>query len=190
MLTEEEFEYGSIAPWPTSPLESNHSIHRKSLTIWGFEPTHWEGLPPTPGQHGDLEGDDKDADGMSDLWENRYFGQTTELATGDFDRDNLANILEFALGTNPTDPQSSSGLDVIFDSDAHLTLTYRKLNHYPSLRYEIQVYEPSSGWIAADGLTEVVSTQDEGEYTVLTIRDKSPVSANPSRFFRILVISG
>ena len=189
MLTEEEFEYGSTTPWPTSPMESNHSIHRKSLGVWGFEPSHWEGLPPSPGVYGDLEGDDMDADGMSDLWENRYFGQTTELPTGDFDRDNLVNLLEFALGTNPSDPQSSSGLVHTLDSNSHLTLTYRKLTSHPNIRYEVQVLDPDSGWIAADNLIEVVSTQDEGEYTALTVRDKSPVSANPSRFLRILVVS-
>ena len=189
MLTEEEFEYNSTAPWPTSPLDSHHSIHRKSLGIWGFEPTHWEGLAPPPGQYGDLEGDDKDADGMSDLWENQNFGTATELATGDFDRDNLANLLEFALGTDPANPQSASPVQATLDASAHLTLTYRQLNNYPSLRYEIQVYAPGSDWIPADGITEVVSTQDEGEYTLFTIRDKSPVSANPSRFLRILVVS-
>ena len=187
MLIEEEFEYDSIEPWPTSPLVSNHSIHRKSLRIWGFEPTHWEGITPTPGQYGDLEGDDKDADGMSDLWENRHFGQTTESATSDFDRDNLPNLLEFALGTNPADSKSSSPLKLSLDDSNHLTLTYRELNNYPSLRYEIQVYNPTSGWIPADNLTEVLSTQNEGDYTLLTIRDKSPISANPSRFLRILV---
>jgi hypothetical protein len=189
MLTEEEFEYDSTAPWPTSPLDSNHSIHRKSLTIRGFEPTHWEGLSPTPGQYGDLEGDDKDADGMSDLWENQYFGQTTESATADFDHDNLPNLLEFALGTNPSDSQSNTPLLATLDTDSHLTLTYRQLNNSPSLRYEVQIYDPTSGWIPADNLTEVLSTQDEGQYTLLTIRDKSPVYANPSRFLRILVTS-
>ncbi len=189
MLTEEEFEYSSMDPWPASPLDSNHSIHRKSLSIWGFEPTHWEGLPPTPGQYGDLEGDDADGDGMSDLWENLHFGQSTELPTGDFDKDTLPNLLEYALGTDPSDSQSNTGILVALDGAAHLTVTYRKLTFAPGLRYQVQVLDPLSGWIQADALTEVVSTVPDGDYTVLTIRDKSPVSANPSRFLRVLVQS-
>ncbi len=44
---------------------------------------------------------DIDSDGMPDDWETYYFGNLTQIATGDFDSDGVNNITEYLLGRNP-----------------------------------------------------------------------------------------
>ena len=45
---------------------------------------------------------DTDGDGISDPWENYYFGDLTRTATGDPDNDGLGNLGEYQFGTDPT----------------------------------------------------------------------------------------
>ena len=45
--------------------------------------------------------DDSDGDGLDDIWEAAYFGNLMETADGDPDTDQLTNILEQSLETNP-----------------------------------------------------------------------------------------
>lgn len=47
--------------------------------------------------------EDSDQDGLKDDWENYYFGDLTQTASGDFDGDGVSNIIEYNLGTDPTD---------------------------------------------------------------------------------------
>ena len=187
MLIEEEFEYFSQPPWPTTPLTNYHSLNRLSYSGWAVDPNQWQALPPTPGQHGTLLGDDTDLDGMSDVWEAQHFGNKVQLPTHDFDRDSLPNLLEYALGSSPVDPVSNVQLHPYIDDQMHLTLTYRKLTHNPNLRYQIQISNSLGDWQPAEGLTEIISTTQDGEYTEITVRDKSNISENPSRFLRVLV---
>ena len=52
---------------------------------------------------------DTDGDGMSDWWESRYFGSTTNdqyAASDDLDGDNWTNLAEFLDNSNPLDPAS------------------------------------------------------------------------------------
>jgi hypothetical protein len=45
--------------------------------------------------------------GMPDWWQLYYFGNMTNLATGDFDGDGVSNLQEFFDGTNPTNSASA-----------------------------------------------------------------------------------
>ena len=49
---------------------------------------------------------DVDNDGMSDSWEQTYFGTTERDGTGDFDQDGQSDLAEYLAGTNPTNGQS------------------------------------------------------------------------------------
>jgi len=49
---------------------------------------------------------DSDGDGMSDAWENQYFGAGGANPNDDFDNDGFSNLREFRAGTNPKDDQS------------------------------------------------------------------------------------
>lgn len=56
---------------------------------------------------------DEDGDGMEDSWERRFFGSTQGLngnASDDIDKDLLPNLIEYALGGNPTDPSDAPSI--------------------------------------------------------------------------------
>lgn len=53
---------------------------------------------------------DADADGMPDSWELARFATTTNLASGDWDRDSFSNLQEYWIGSDPTN--ASSGLRI------------------------------------------------------------------------------
>lgn len=45
---------------------------------------------------------DKDQDSLPDWWEENYFGDLSQTASGDFDNDGYDNLEEYAKGTDPT----------------------------------------------------------------------------------------
>ncbi len=45
---------------------------------------------------------DKDQDTLPDWWEENYFGDLSQTATGDYDNDKYDNLEEYAKGTDPT----------------------------------------------------------------------------------------
>jgi hypothetical protein len=49
---------------------------------------------------------DTDGDGLSDAWEQHYFGSLKANPTDDPDGDGVDNLHEFRAGTDPTDPHS------------------------------------------------------------------------------------
>jgi hypothetical protein len=50
---------------------------------------------------------DLDGDGMADVWEQQYFGNTAVLPDEDADSDGVSNLQEFLAGTNPTNSASA-----------------------------------------------------------------------------------
>ncbi|RKZ60635.1 MAG: hypothetical protein DRQ44_12520 [Gammaproteobacteria bacterium] len=64
---------------------------------------------------------DMDGDGMSDIWEQNFFGTTAVLATGDSDGDGLSNLDEFLQQLNPLDGDINS--DAVLDTADILLLT-------------------------------------------------------------------
>ena len=57
--------------------------------------------------------DDRDLDGLSDAWEEKYFGDLREADyLDDSDEDGLSNLAEQALGTDPTDPASTFNVEI------------------------------------------------------------------------------
>ncbi|MBL7077790.1 MAG: hypothetical protein ISS31_09990 [Kiritimatiellae bacterium] len=92
---------------------------------------------------------DTDADGMGDWWEDDYFDSTIPGAAGDYDEDNLSNLLEYLTGTDPTagfvdtdgdgmgdDWEDAYGLDkndpddIIGDPDGDLLPNYYEWHYY------------------------------------------------------------
>lgn len=64
---------------------------------------------------------DSDADGMPDSWERTFFGNLTNSATTDFDRDGSSNVEEFLNGTDPANSNSVRfRLTVLFDGGSVL----------------------------------------------------------------------
>lgn len=61
---------------------------------------------------GNYEFPDTNANGMSDLWEQQFFGSvsTNRTEATDSDGDGMSDFAEFAAGTNPTNPASTLSL--------------------------------------------------------------------------------
>ena len=86
------------------------------LNYWGSDsgPTH----PSNPEGTGDKVSDnvdfdpwlefvnDTDADGLPDDWETENFGNFDQTAGGDPDGDGLSNLVEYAISTNPNNPDT------------------------------------------------------------------------------------
>lgn len=53
---------------------------------------------------------DSDSDGLPDAWEITYFGNLSQIATGDPDFDGLNNIREYSTGANPILPDADQDL--------------------------------------------------------------------------------
>ena len=48
-LLVDEVEYDDVAPWPTSPDGTGHSLTRVSTLVYGEDPANWIGTVPSPG---------------------------------------------------------------------------------------------------------------------------------------------
>ena len=52
---------------------------------------------------------DSDGDGLADVWENANFGNLSQTASGDPDRDGFSNLVEYQNGCDPNNPNSVPG---------------------------------------------------------------------------------
>ena len=112
---------------------------------------------------------------MPDDWEQLYFGNADQLATADFDNDGLANLLEYALGSNPANPASANLPSTGIDAGQYLTVTYRKLADAGPLTYTIEVADQLGDWHSGNGTTEILTSVNEGDYNIITLRDKTDI---------------
>ncbi|MBN1268622.1 MAG: hypothetical protein JXB04_03465, partial [Kiritimatiellae bacterium] len=61
---------------------------------------------------------DSDSDNMTDVWEGLHFGDLTQAADGDSDRDGYMNYFEFMRGTLPAAPTSIPAATIYVDVSA------------------------------------------------------------------------
>ena len=188
-LTEDAVQFDDLAPWPTEPDGNGSSLNRKSVAAWAQDAANWESAVPNPGAYPGLGGGDSDADGMPDDWEQLHFGNADQPATADFDNDGLANLLEYALGSSPSNPASANLPTTGIDSGQYLTVTYRKLADAGPLTYTVQVADHLGTWQSGNGTIEVLSSENDGDYNIITLRDKTEFSSQSTRFIRIVVES-
>lgn len=117
-------------------------------------------------------------------WRFAQFGvydDTAEVLAGDtedFDGDGLANLLEYAVNTNPTVPNASPV--VIARSGSVLTLSY-PVNADPALTYAVQgSSDLATGFTAGAGTTQTNAG-------VATYTDNVTLGSGIRRFLRLLV---
>jgi len=67
---------------------------------------------------------DADGDGMPDLWETQYFGNTTATAAADADSDGASNLSEYLAGTDPTNAASSLSLFCFHDATDDASIAF------------------------------------------------------------------
>jgi hypothetical protein len=121
---------------------------------------------------GDYTFPDTNHNGMSDLWEQYYFGNvsTNRTTTTDTDHDGMSDYAEFIAGTNPNDATSKL---VFFPSKIHtngvVTLQWPAV---PGRIYQVDFstnlvkWVPMTGWMPATGspMTFTVTNNTRGAF--------------------------
>lgn len=108
--------------------------------------------------------------------------------TADADGDGVPNLLEYALGLDPTQNTGEVGKPVAFPVGDSLTLTYIRRTDAPDLTYVVEVSSDLVNWISGAGSTEPVSTTAlDATRQVVVVRDLTPLFTAPARFIRLRV---
>lgn len=130
------------------------------------------GAPPTnPG--------DTDNDGLLDTWEMEFIGSLGQSALDNFDNDGqigfpMANIIEMANGTNPTQPEDTSGRGVrLIWANAYpskggtVTLSYGMGNQgNPLFGKPIYAHVGHNGWTGVYQTAQLVANGQTGRFDV------------------------
>jgi hypothetical protein len=129
---------------------------------------------------------DRDNDGLLDSFEQTYWSTTTgHLPTDDSDHDGYSELLELALGLNPTQP-NAGGLPPVTTEGGYLTMTITK---HAGATYEVQ----SAGALLPgqpDSFSAASTTVLINDATTLKVRDNFSVSPSPpNRFMRLRVMA-
>lgn len=113
-------------------------------------------------------------------WELKYWSMTRgHSPLDDDDHDGLVNLLELALGLNPTLPNAGSLPPVTQEND-YLTMTITK---QPGVSYEVQ----SAGSLSPGDFSATTTTILLNDATTLKVRDNTPTSPPAARFMRVKV---
>jgi hypothetical protein len=158
---EYRFEYGDV-PWHLTPTNAPRSVVEGETAM--VEATY---VFP-----------DLNNNGLSDLWEQRYFG---ELLSGDglgtdADQDGVADRLEYLAGTNPTHALSRLTLEVPEADRGTLTLRWTAS---PGHGYRV--------WSSVDAVTWQVATDWlHTQTTILSVPLPMPADGGP-RLYRLEV---
>ncbi len=124
-------------------------------------------------------------------WRNDYFQTIASEGDAadamDFDDDGLANLVEYALGTDPlvtTPPSSAPTAKVESDGvDSYLTLTVTRSDVRPGVTYAVEVGSDLVGW--SEDVTILENTNAR-----LKVRDNTALTSGvPKRFARLRVTS-
>ncbi len=118
-------------------------------------------------------------------WRQEYFGTSANEGPAanraDFDGDGFKNLMEYALGTDPTVAGSAHGSVNLGRSGDYLTLSFSHIAD-PALRYAIEASDNlNEGW------QEVYSYGSFASEGSVTYTDTVPVSPDGSRFLRLSV---
>jgi len=93
---------------------------------------------------------DADADLIPDMFERDNFGSVTVVGAGDTDGDGFVDVLEFALGTELTIPESRPRLDVRVAADAVVVTTLQRALP-PWLELGLETSNDLVNWQTASG---------------------------------------
>ena len=120
-------------------------------------------------------------------WRQTQFG--TAIASGstadtaDPDGDGVPNLLEYALGLDPSQA-NSTGLPVLRTDAGHLTLTFNRAAGATDLTYIVEATNNLTGnW------TEIYSALGVTIADQVTATDPQPLTGTPRRFLRLRITS-
>lgn len=132
------------------------------------------------------ESTDKDADLLSDAWENSFFGHLLWSGSDNPDGDELLNDQEYLTGTDPTNTSAIISIASISYENGP-TVQYH-LRTDPWVRYEIDHSPDLQTWSPLENSIEISFT-DEGAGMATRILDVDPDDLlGTNHFFRVKAI--
>lgn len=142
LIRVDRVNYDNDAPWPTSADGTGFALHRKIEFLYGNDFINWEASVATPG----IEA------GRSSLSEWSAQHDILDLYADD-DADGLANLLEYAIGSNPTSPNEMFGLVVTPIGD-DVMVTYPTEFQREGILVRMEVSRDLVTWDLAPTVTE------------------------------------
>lgn len=111
--------------------------------------------------------------------------------TADPDGDGVENLLEYALGGDPTEASRAAWPEVVLDGDGYLALSYRHPVDRGELEYRVEwAADLTAGFGAEPGQLEEVGREPDPEepgVERVTVRSATPVGEAARQFLRLRV---
>lgn len=166
-VTEDEVIYQSTAPWPEDAGGSGEFLNRAGIGLFGNFASSWSAESPTPGG-ARLSYDDFNA----------IFGIGAKPV--DFELDGLANVVEFALGLNPTAFDANALPGVVIEG-ADATFSYTKNLLLSGITTRVEYSTNLANWFFAD--ETILSTNNFSEVR----KARVAISPNTCLFMRLRI---
>lgn len=102
--------------------------------------------------------------------------------------DGMSNLLKYALGLDPTQPDAQAGGPVITTAGGALTLTFVRPPGLTGITYVPEVSGDLQTWSSGPAATQTVSTTLlDAQHEQVVVRDLVPISGTAKRFIRLEV---
>ena len=163
-VTEDEVIYQNLTPWPIAAGGAGDSLNRLVPGYFGNFATSWIDNTPTPGGKAITY----------ETWSAAWGVGSEQL---DPDLDGLVNLLEFALGLNPT-VNNTNPEGIVSVEGGNLTFTYTKYLLLVGLTYTVQSSTNLGDWV--DVPDTLVSSSNFSE-----VRKASVPFSTERIFFRL-----
>lgn len=190
------FSRNGTKPEPQDRIDMIHYLGKKLLPLdsrvftlavekqdSGYQQNTW------PSDHAAVLSDflvlpvDADADGLADAWETSAFGSpSVQDGTGDPDGDGSANLVEYAFGGDPKQPDAAQPVSLFFDRGKPVL----RFTTPRSLTFEIEQSSNLQEWIPANLTSSSRRWTAESNFThtlVLT----SENSLQSARYLRLRI---
>ena len=158
--------YDDTAPWPTSPDGSGPALTKISEADYGNDFINWRAVTASPG--GTPPGP------TFATWAAAN-GVTT--ATGDEDGDGLSNLMEYALGTDPTGANVAAPLTFTREGN-QLAIAYGVNVQTPDVAFQVEGSNDLTTWTRLDSTPVSLSATSQ-------TRMAWDTTTTPRRFYRL-----
>ena len=195
---------GPIASISTGGLATAGNVYQSTPAVVGATAQGASGqLNLTVLNTGNDDYEEYAGDYIYDWWQVQYFGQPPNGSAGpnaNPDGDGLANLLEFAFGTNPTATQGyvsymgnmiTPGSPTTIVSNTEFGVDYRAMysrrKDYlaAGLTYTVEFSADLVNYVASADTPTIVA--DDGVYQVVTVPYRLFINGRKARFFHVVV---
>lgn len=160
--------YDDEAPWPTSPDGSGADLTKISEHDYGNDFTNWVATTPNPG-----------TTAPGDRYSTWAGANNVGAANEDPDVDGIKNLMEYALGTDPTVSGTERPFTMTLDS-AGTTVEYTVRLGAADLQYQLESSADLTTW-------RVENAPAVGQYGDAQIRRMVDIAPQSRRFYRLRI---